>query len=145
MLAEAVVMSVRQVLHVLDVGLGAEPGLGEGQVEADGIGRDLVSQGLELLGEPLGLLVADRGVELGDHVEEAGLAGRIGQRDHGEPGADACEFGCGVARFQLRADQVDGIALEGYFALAYFCHGCRSRWVIWSVPDPVRNQGFRLA
>ena len=85
MFAEAVVVDVGEVLEVFDVGLGAEPGLGERQVEADRVGGDLVAQGLELLGEPLGLLVADGGVERGDDVEQPGLAGGVGQRDRASP------------------------------------------------------------
>ena len=98
--------------------LGAEPRLGERQVEADRVGRDLVAQGLELLGEPLGLLVADGRVERGDDVEEPGLAGRVGQRDHGQPRPHAREVGGLVARLQLGAGQVDRVALECHFAFA---------------------------
>ncbi len=86
--------------------------LGERQVEADGVGGDLVAQGLELLGEPLGLLVADGRVERGDDVEEAGLAGRVGQRHHGQPGPHAREVGRLVARLELGADQGDGLPLN---------------------------------
>src|SRR5258708_695913 len=53
MLAEAVVVRIGEVLHVLDAGLSAKPCLCEGQVKAYGVGGDLVSEGRELLGEPL--------------------------------------------------------------------------------------------
>ena len=49
MLAEAMVADVGEVLDVLDLRIGAPACLGEGEVEAHGVGRRLVAQGRERL------------------------------------------------------------------------------------------------
>jgi len=104
--------------------------MGKRQVEAHGVGGDLIAQGRELLGKSFGLLVADGSVERRNHVEQAGLAGGVGQLDQRESGSDADEVRSGVAGFQLGTNELDRIALERHFAFTCLCHGCRSRWMV---------------
>ena len=109
--AEAVVVDVGQVRQVGDLGVAAEPCHREGEVKADGIGRHLVAKRGEFLREPMGLDVADRGIERRHHVEETRLAAGVAQLDQGQSRADAGEVRGGIARLQLGADQIDRVPL----------------------------------
>src|SRR5581483_4817591 len=111
-LAEAVVADVGEVLDVLDLGFRTPALLREGQVEADGVGRGLVTERLKLGAETPGLRVANGRVERRHHVEETGLAGGLRQADDAQTGAYAREIGGLVARLELGSGQLDGIALE---------------------------------
>jgi hypothetical protein len=86
--------------------------MGKRQVEAHGVGGDLIAQGRELLGKSFGLLVADGSVERRNHVEQAGLAGGVGQLDQRESGSNADEVRRGVAGFSLGPTSSIGLPLN---------------------------------
>ena len=96
---------IRQCLDSIRLGRTAPAFLGERQIRGNGQDHHPVAQTGGFLVESPGLLVADRGIQRGDHADEAHLAGGIGQPDGFEVVGGQGKVGGRVTRLQLGPDQ----------------------------------------
>src|SRR5690606_13178871 len=118
---EGEVAVVGQGLHPIDSGGAAPALLGEGQVDTDRQNPDSL-QGSRLFVEATGLLVANAGIQGGNHADDADGTLAVRQRYRLKIVVQHGEIGSGIPQLHLISHQGDRISLESHVSPSFLSH-----------------------